>query len=231
MAKITIEYCSKYKSYDGTTVTEGKVLAPMIIPDAEYEYNDSIIKENLKTWTHNGVKFRVGFMVVDEKDFYKMLSLYYSCVNDYFEEHPELRPGRCLLGIDKEGMPILCSKDNRCKGCPHRDEHLPRYKSLEDYIQFVSLSNIHEDEEGNEVEIEIADPSQSTENSVLLSIMLEELITFLSKTNPRYGDMISLLIDGKEPKDIFKTVGLKSSFGYKELNRAKDLARQFLTKD
>ena len=28
MAKITIEYCSSYDSYNGEKVTEGKVLAP-----------------------------------------------------------------------------------------------------------------------------------------------------------------------------------------------------------
>ena len=36
MAKITIEYCSKYKSYNGKEVTEGTVLAPFVISDEEY---------------------------------------------------------------------------------------------------------------------------------------------------------------------------------------------------
>ena len=36
MAKITIEYCSKYKSYNGEEVIEGKVLAPVLISDAEF---------------------------------------------------------------------------------------------------------------------------------------------------------------------------------------------------
>ena len=37
MAKITIEYCSKYKSYNGEEVIEGKVLAPVMISDEYYE--------------------------------------------------------------------------------------------------------------------------------------------------------------------------------------------------
>ena len=98
MAKITIEYCSKYKSYNGDKVTEGKVLAPAMISDEEFKSNNTIIPENLKTWKHYGVPFRVGFMVVEEADFDKMLSLYYGCINDYFDEHPKLRPGRCVLG-------------------------------------------------------------------------------------------------------------------------------------
>ena len=43
MAKITIEYCNKYSSYDGTPVTEGKVLAPVLISDAEFQSNNTII--------------------------------------------------------------------------------------------------------------------------------------------------------------------------------------------
>ena len=149
MAKITIEYCSSYDSYNGEKVTEGKVLAPVLISDAEFQSNNTIIPENLRTWKHYGVPFRVGFMVVNEADFNKMLSLYYSGINDYFEEHPELRPGRCVLGWDNEGFPILCSKENRCKGCPRRAEHLPRFKSREDFIQFTSFQDTHEDEDGN----------------------------------------------------------------------------------
>ena len=82
MAKITIEYCSSYDSYNGEKVTEGKVLAPVLISDAEFQSNSTIIPENLRTWKHYGVPFRVGFMVVDEADFNKMLSLYYSGIYD-----------------------------------------------------------------------------------------------------------------------------------------------------
>ena len=61
MPKITVDYCSKYSSFDGTSVTEGKVLAPVLISDAEYQSNNTIIPENLRTWKHYGVPFRVGF--------------------------------------------------------------------------------------------------------------------------------------------------------------------------
>lgn len=144
MAKITIEYCSKYKSYNGEDVTEGKVLALVMISDEEFENNNTIILETLKTWNHFGVPFRVGFMVVDETDFDKMLSLYYGCINDYLDEHPQLRPSRCVLGWDSEGFPILCGKGNRCKDCPRRAEHLPHYKSREYFITFVSFQDTHE---------------------------------------------------------------------------------------
>lgn len=228
MAKITIEYCSKYNSYNGEKVTAGKVLAPVIISDAEYEGNDSIIHENLRTWKHFGVPFRVGFMVVDEKDFNKMRSLYYSCINDYLDEHPEFRPGRCLLGMDKEGFPILCSKDNVCKGCPHRNEHLPRYKNLEDYIQFISFQDTHEDEEGNEVGIEVADPNANPEDSAILAVLFSQLMEHLEKENKRYATMVRLGKEGYSKEEIFEAVGVKSSFGYKEWNRAKQMVKGFL---
>ena len=48
MPKITVDYCSKYSSYNGTPVTEGKVLAPVMISDEEFKSNDSIIPENLE---------------------------------------------------------------------------------------------------------------------------------------------------------------------------------------
>lgn len=228
MTKITIEYCSKHDSYNGDKVTAGKVLAPIIISDTEFEGNDSIIHENLRTWKHYGIPFRVGFMVVNKADFNKMLSLYYSCINDYLNEHPELRPGRCLLGMDKEGFPILCSKDNVCKGCPHRNEHLPRYKNFEDYIQFISFQDIHADEEGNEVGIEIADPNANPEDSAILAVLFSQLMEHLEKKNKRYATMVRLGKEGYSKEEIFEAVGVKSSFGYKEWNRAKQMVKDFL---
>ena len=59
MPKITVDYCSKYSSFDGTPVTDGKVLAPVLISDAEFQSNNTIIPENLRTWKHYGVPFRV----------------------------------------------------------------------------------------------------------------------------------------------------------------------------
>lgn len=228
MAKITIEYCSKYSSYDGTSVTEGKVLAPVMISDDEFKYNNSIIPENLKTWKHYGVPFRVGFMVVDEADFDKMLSLYYGCINDYFDEHPQLRPGRCVLGWDSEGFPILCGKGNRCKDCPRRAEHLPRYKSREDFITFVSFQDTHEDEDGNMIGIEVADPRPTPEEEVILESLFTDLVEYLGKISPRYAKIATLGMKDYSKEQIIAELGLKPSRGYQEINTAKELAKKFL---
>ena len=228
MAKITIEYCSKYKSYNGDKVTEGKVLAPVMISDEEFKSNNTIIPENLKTWKHYGVPFRVGFMVVDEADFDKMLSLYYGCINDYFDEHPQLRPGRCVLGWDSEGFPILCGKGNRCKDCPRRAEHLPRYKSREDFITFVSFQDTHEDEDGNMVGIDVADPRPTPEEEVILESLFTDLVEYLGKISPRYAKIATLGMKDYSKEQIIAELGLKPSRGYQEINTAKELAKKFL---
>lgn len=228
MAKITIEYCSKYKSYNGDKVTEGKVLAPVMISDDEFKSNNTIIPENLKTWKHYGVPFRVGFMVVDEADFDKMLSLYYGCINEYFDEHPQLRPGRCVLGWDSEGFPILCGKGNRCKDCPRRAEHLPRYKSREDFITFVSFQDTHEDEDGNMVGIEVADPRPTPEEEVILESLFTDLVEYLGKISPRYAKIATLGMKDYSKEQIIAELGLKPSRGYQEINTAKELAKKFL---
>ena len=228
MAKITIEYCSKYKSYNGEKVPEGKVLAPVMISDDEFKYNNSIIPENLRTWKHYGVPFRVGFMVVDEADFDKMLSLYYGCINDYFDEHPELRPGRCVLGWDSEGFPILCGKGNRCKDCPRRAEHLPRYKSREDFITFVSFQDTHEDEDGNMVGIDVADTRPTPEEEVILESLFTDLVEYLGKISPRYAKIATLGMKDYSKEQIIAELGLKPSRGYQEINTAKELAKKFL---
>ena len=227
MQKITIEYCARYKSYDGTPVTEGKVLAPVLISDAEYRSNDTIIRANLRTWKFYGVEFRVGFMVVDEADFGKMLSLYYYGVNAYFDEHPDLRPGRCVLFWDDKGFPVLCSKENHCKDCPHRYENLPRYKSREDFIQFVSFDDVTEDEDGNEVSPDMPDPNVNVEDDAILEVLFAELVEYLGSISPRYAK-ITLLGRQKLSKEaIIQELGLKPSRGYQEIAVAKKHAKEF----
>ena len=228
MAKITIEYCSKYKSYNGEEVIEGKVLAPVMISDDEFKYNNTIIPENLKTWKHYGVPFRVGFMVVDEAEFDKMLSLYYGCINDYFDEHPELRPGRCVLGWDSEGFPILCGKENRCKNCPRRAEHLPRYKNREDFITFVSFQDTHEDEDGNTVGLDIADPNVNVEEEESSKRSSRSWWNTWAKSAPVTPRSSHSAGQDYSKEQIIAELGLKLSRGYQEIAAAKELTKKFL---
>lgn len=228
MTKLTIEYCSKYQRYNGKPVTEGKVLAPFIVSDHDYKTNDSIIKKNLRTWTFYGASFRIGFMVVPKEDFPKMIQILNSEINFYFSEHPGLRPGRCLMGIGTDGLPILCSKENRCKGCPHHYEGLPRYKNLEDFYQHVSFDDVLKDAEGNIITPEPEDPEMGPEDVALEASILSDLMNFLEEKKPRYKSMIQHKREGFTPEEIIAAEDLQKSFGYKELGRAMKFAEEFL---
>ena len=134
-----------------------------------------------------------------------------------------------LLGMDMDGLPILCNKhDHNCTDCPHRYEGLPRYRNLEDFIQFESFQDTKTDDDGNEVSLDVADPSQDTEGTALLAVLFDELMEYLQEKNPRYAEMVRLGKEGKSKAEIFAAVGLESSFGYKEWNRAKKLCEEFL---
>lgn len=174
--------------------------------------------------------FKVGFEVVDTDQFDRYLSLHYSCVNDVIDaDYPERRPGRCLLGVAKDGMPIICNKHgHKCKGSPHRYENLPRYKNAEDYFQKVSFQDTYTDEEGNEISLEVADPNADTEGETIQGVLLIQLFDYLEKQDPRLATMARLGYSGKDKDAIFEAVGLGSSQGYKEWNRAKELVKKFL---
>ena len=83
------------------SLNEGECLAPVVFSDEMIKSDDTIIRENLRTWKRFGVSFKIGFMVVKEEDFPYMLSLYYSAINDYFNEHPQFKPGRCAIDVGR----------------------------------------------------------------------------------------------------------------------------------
>ena len=200
MAKITIEYCSQYKS----------------------------IRENLRTWKRFGVSFKVGFMVVKEEDFPYMLSLYYSAINDYFNKHPQFKPGRCAIDWDEYGYPILCNKENRCKDCPRRNEHLPRYKSLEDFLKFESFDAPTEDEEGNTTYLDIADERAIPEDVAILGILFTQLLEYLEKKDHRLAVAVEYKYNNRSNEEIFAALGLKTSRGYDILKKAEEETKKFL---
>ena len=229
MAKITIEYCSQYKSYNGKEVNAGECLAPVVFSEEMLKSDDTINHANIRTWKRFGVSFKIGFMVVKEEDFPKMLSLYYSCINDYFNEHPEHKPGRCVMDWDEYSFPILCSKDHKCQNCPHRYENRPRYRNLEDFIKFESLDTSVEDADGNESFIDIADTNSiPVEDFAILGVLFSELMEHLEKIDVRYAKVAKLKLQHCTNKEIFDAIGLKSSHGYDVLHNAEEEIRKFL---
>ncbi len=226
---ITIEYCKKYNSYNGKEVKEGECLAPVLFSDEMIQNDDTVIRSNIKTWTHFGVKFKVGFMVVKVEDFPKMLSLYNSCINEYFNEHPEKKRGRCVLAWDEYGYPILCSKENKCTGCPHRYEHLPRYKSLEDFFKFESLEAPIEDEKGNSKYIDVADTNtMPVEDIAILGTLFAQLLEYLEKKDHRLAVAVEYKYNNRSNEELFEALDLKASRGYDIIKKAEEETKKFL---
>lgn len=226
---ITIEYCKKYNSYNGKEVKDGECLAPVLFSDEMIKNDDTIIRSNLKTWTHFGVKFKVGFMVVKTEEFPNMLSLYNNCINNYFDEHPEKKRGRCAIDWDEYGYPILCSKENKCTGCPHRYEHLPRYKSLEDFLKFESFDAPIEDEEGNTEYIDIADTNaMPVEDIAILGILFTQLFEYLEEKDHRLAVAAEYKYNKRSNEELFAVLGLKPSRGYDIIKEAEKETRKFL---
>lgn len=229
MAKITIEYCAQYNSYNGAIVNKGECLAPVMFSEEMIKSDNSIIRDNLRTWKRFGVSFKVGFMVVKEEDFPFMLSLYYSAINDYFNEHPEYKPGRCVIKWDEYGYPILCSKENRCKDCPKRNKHLPRYKSLEDFLMFQSFDETIEDEEGNLVGLDIVDTNAiPVEDLAFIDILFSQLIDHLEKKDHRLAIVAEYKYQNRCNDELFSALGLKTSRGYDILKEAEKETKKFL---
>ena len=119
-------------------------------------------------------------------------------------------------------------KDFSDKGCPRRAEHLPRFKSREDFIQFTSFQDTHEDEDGNTVGLDIADPNVNVEEEAILETLFTELVEYLGRISPRYAKIVTLGRQDYSKEQIIAKLGLKPSRGYQEINAAKELTKKFL---
>ena len=91
------------KTYDGTPIPEGYVLAPVWLKRDFVNEASYIKSENLTTRKYEGLK-----QDCDEQ------------LNAYLKKH---RAGRCIIGKKKDGSAKHCPKSNRCKGCIHKGEY------------------------------------------------------------------------------------------------------------
>lgn len=89
------------------------------------------------------------------------------------------------------------------------------------YDKFTDDAKSDEDSSGFE-------PAQteSFEDTVLLGIVMEELITELSEKDSKYGKIIKLLDDGMTKKEILKELNLGKSQGYEDIKAAQEAAKK-----
>lgn len=229
MAKITIDYCSQFESYNGEPVRDGYVLAPFIITDEMYRYDNSLIKENTRIWRQFGARIRVGFLVVHKDDFDKMIYIFNSGVRAYFNDNPRLNPGRCQIGTADNGLPVLCDKKtSRCSGCIRRNDNLPRYRNREDYVIRHSIQNTCGSDTFAEYE-DIPDTSTNpVEELAITNMLISQLADYLDKFNPRYSKIVALSLRNYDVEQIGAELKLKPARVYQELKNARDLVKSFL---
>ena len=98
----------------------------------------------------------------------------------------------------------------------------------EDFTQFTSFQDTHEDDDGNSVGLDIADPNVNVEEEAILETLFTELVEYLGKISSRYARIVTLGRQDYSKERIIAELGLKPSRGYQEINAAKELTKKFL---
>lgn len=218
--KFNIDKYKDKKSYNGQAVPDGMVLAPFWMKK-DFQRDSSIcVSENFTTWEFGGFHFLIGFAPIAKDAFTTYMHFFWSEINEYLDKK---RTGRCILGKNPDGTPIICPKTNCCTGCPEKGK-LERYNPKSDKFEIISLDFCYEDDD-----FDVTDPSQITPEDALLEKDLEAgLLKYLHNVKPRYADIAKFSKAGFTPKEIIDKIGLKSSRGYQEIDNAYKLTLEYL---
>lgn len=216
---------SEKKSFDGKPAEEGKVLVPFRKDEMNLRAGE-YIDDNFTTMHLGDFKFVVGFMPISECYFESYMKEFWDKINDELKAR---REGRCIIGKNPDGTDKLCPYTRKCKGCENKGL-LERRNTHR--VEILSL-----DYEFDGKGFDIEDTSQpSVEDQVLDRIDPEptvdelkiQMLAHFDKTNPRYGQIIRLSLQGMSIDDICITIGLKPSRGRQEINNAHDAVCDFL---
>lgn len=211
---------SNKRSYDGQPVPAGQVLVPIWIKKGFQNDTDICVPDNFITWKFAGVHFLIGFAPIDRDAFGSYMKFFWSENNEYLEQK---RTGRCVIGRNADGTPLVCPKAHRCVGCPDRGT-LPRYNPKSDEVELLSLDFCYEDET-----FDVADYSQPTpEEVVLMDELYVSLLEHLRKIKPRYATIAKLSREGFSREEIITRIGLKPSRGYQEIENTYQLTLKYL---
>ena len=221
MAKTRKDAYANHRSYDGTPVLEGQVLVPVWFSAQLKKDLDTAIDDNFTTWKFCGIHFLIGFTQIAEENFDSYMEYFWKEINTYIAKN---RSGRCIIGYRNDGSPKLCPKANHCTHCPEKGLH-PRYNPQLDTIP-LSFSADVADYEGEETDYPDPHQMDPVEEASMEDVFLD-LVEHLRSINPRYADIVTLLLDGFSPKEIIEQLHLKSSRGYQEISEAEKLTREY----
>jgi hypothetical protein len=216
---------SNRRSFDGSPVTPGNVLVPFRTEVYGLEESD-YIEETFTTMHLGEFKFRLGFMPIAEEKFASYMKDFWEDIND---ELTTRREGRCIIGQNPDGSPILCPKSQHCTGCEKKGT-LPRYNP--NRVDNLSLDYAI-DENGSVPEALI---QPSFEDAVLnrlepdptMDELWDKALEHFSNVNPRYAKILKLSSQHMSIDEICIKIKLKPSRGRQEINNAHDAFCSYL---
>lgn len=216
---------SNRKSFDGRPVEPGKALVPFR-QDVLKLPKEICVEENFTTMHLGGIKFKIGFMAINESGFATYMKEFWESIN---RELATKRTGRCVIGHKPDGSDILCPHSRRCNGCPEKGLHERRNPN---HVDILSLNYEYENEEFDLEDTSLIPVVEQVINVLEPEISVDELfnavIAHFEKTNPRYAQILRLSKEKIAIEDICATIGLKPSRGRQEINNAHDALCDFL---
>lgn len=127
------------KSFDGKPVEPGKVLVPFR-QDLMKHPKEVCIEKNFTTMHLGGIKFKIGFMAINESGFAAYMQDFWKSIND---ELTARSSGRCIIGHNPYETDLFCPHSRRCMGCPKKGLHERR---IPNHLDILSLNYEYKNE-------------------------------------------------------------------------------------
>lgn len=216
---VTIDNTSlEHKAYDNRNIKAGEVLVPMVVTDELIDLY-AMDRHNIRTWKKAGRQFMVAFYPVPAADEKIAMTQFNTQVNELLGER---RDARCLIP-QPDGTLKVCPKKNgnnrcSCMDCPDKTKYEREDKS------FASLDVLYETYKYE------ASEETPMEDVVVLADSLNTLLQRLEEKEPRYAQIIRLIIADYTPAEIIETIKLNKSRGYQEIKNAQKLAKELYYK-
>ena len=198
---------------NGIPAKENQVLVPAVFSINEWPSLESIIRDNLETFTRCGQTFYIGYVATDIPNGQTASKVYdicnkekNKCINEYLKPY---RKGRCVRGYEIDGTPILCWNKS-CKGCTGCGKNGIPYECFNPQHPFKEVSfEAHVEETG----IDFADkptafygyeedsPYKNDEERLIA------LLQHLKENHPRHYKAFVMIKDKKSVEEICEILG------------------------
>ena len=201
---------------DGVPANTNQVLCPTVFSINEWPSLETIIRENLETFTCCGQTFYIGYIATDIPNGQTADEVYDTCnkeknkfINEYLKPY---RKGRCIRGYEIDGTPILCWEKS-CKGCTGCDKNGIPYERFNPQHPFkeVSLETYVE-----ETGIDFADKptvfygDEEESHYKNDEERLLALFKYLEENYPRHYKAFLMIKDKKSAEEICEVLGFAS---------------------